>query len=79
MAQLVVRRIEESVVVRLRRRAARHGVSVEEEHRQILRAALLPTAGTKALTLKQYLLEMPLGGDDTVFERPSARLRRVRL
>jgi plasmid stability protein len=79
MAQLVVRKIEESVVAKLRRRAARHGVSLEEEHRRILRAALLPAAGTEALTLKEYLIEMPQGGDDAAFERAPAKRRRVRL
>jgi antitoxin FitA len=79
MAQLVVRKIEDSVVTRLRRRAARHGVSVEEEHRQILRAALLPGLGGRTFTLKEYLLEMPAGGEDAAFERPPAKLRRIRL
>ncbi len=79
MAQLVVRKVEESVVAKLRRRAARHGVSVEEEHRRILREALLPAVGARASTLKEYLLQMPLGGDDSVFERPPAKPRRVRL
>ena len=79
MAQLVVRKIEESVVARLRRRAARHGVSLEEEHRRILRAALLPVVGKEAMTFKEYLMEMPKGGDDAVFERPPAKLRRVHL
>ena len=79
MAQLVVRKIEESVVARLRRRAARHGVSLEEEHRRILRDALLPGGGTGAMTLKEYLMDMPPGGDDAVFARPPATLRRVRL
>jgi plasmid stability protein len=79
MPQLVVRKIEEAVVARLRRRAARHGVSLEEEHRRILRAALLPEAGKHAMTFKEYLTEMPQGGDDAVFERPPAKFRRVRL
>ena len=79
MAQLVVRKIEESVVARLRRRAARQGVSVEEEHRRILRAAVLSAGGTEGLTFKAYLMEMPEGGDDASFERPAAKPRRVRL
>ena len=79
MAQLVVRKIEASVVARLRRRAARHGVSLEEEHRRILRAAVHPAGGHEALTFKAYLLEMPAGGDDACFERPAAKSRRVRL
>ncbi len=39
MAQLVVRNLEESVKARLRRRARRHGHSMEEEARDILRNA----------------------------------------
>ncbi len=79
MAQLVVRRIEESVVAKLRRRAASHRVSLEEEHRRILREALLPATGKGARTFKEYLMEMPSAGDDTVFERKPAKPRRVRL
>ena len=40
MAQLVVRDIEEDVKARLRRRAKRHGRSMEEEVRNILRNAV---------------------------------------
>ena len=40
MAQFVVRNIENEVKVRLRRRAARHGRSMEEEVRDILRDAV---------------------------------------
>jgi plasmid stability protein len=39
MAQVVVRDIEEDVKVRLKRLAERHGCSMEEEIRQILRNA----------------------------------------
>lgn len=39
MAQLIVRNLEEDVKVRLRQRASRHGRSVEEEVRDILRNA----------------------------------------
>lgn len=39
MAQLVVRNLEQSVKVRLQRRAKRHGHSMEEEVREILRIA----------------------------------------
>lgn len=38
MAQLVVRDLEEDVKIRLKRRAARHGRSMEDEVRDILRA-----------------------------------------
>jgi len=40
MAQLVVRNLEQSVKTRLQRRAKRHGHSMEEEVRDILRNAL---------------------------------------
>jgi antitoxin FitA len=40
MAQVVVRQLEENVKERLRRRAKRHGRSVEAEIREILRAAV---------------------------------------
>ena len=79
MAQLVVRRIEESVVAKLRQRAARQGVSMEEEHRRILRAALLRRGTGRQQTLKEYLLEMPDVGGDEVFERRPAALRPLAL
>lgn len=40
MAQFVVRNIETAVKQRLQRRAARHGHSMEEEVREILRGAV---------------------------------------
>lgn len=49
MAQLLVRNIEQGVKTRLQRRAKRHGRSMEEEVRDILRSAAneedRPTAG----------------------------------
>ena len=40
MAQFVVRRVEDDVALRLKRRARRHGRSMEDEMRHILRNAL---------------------------------------
>jgi len=40
MAQFIVRDLEDEVKARLKRRAARHGRSMEEEVRHILRAAV---------------------------------------
>jgi antitoxin FitA len=40
MAQLVVRRLDEDVKLKLQRRARQHGRSTEEEVREILRAAV---------------------------------------
>jgi antitoxin FitA len=40
MAQLIVRNLEEGIKVRLKKRAARNGRSMEEEARDILRDAV---------------------------------------
>lgn len=37
MAQLIVRNLDDALVRNLKRRAAEHGHSAEEEHREILR------------------------------------------
>jgi len=58
MPQLVVRNIEEKVVRKLRSRAARDGVSMEEEHRRILRTALLEH-GKQGKTFADYLVAIP--------------------
>ena len=39
-SSLSVRNLDDDLVARLKRRAARHGRSAEEEHREILRQAL---------------------------------------
>jgi antitoxin FitA len=67
MAQLLVRDIEGDVVRELKIRAARHGRSAEEEHRQILREALRGHGPVKPL--KQLLLEMPDVGENRDFGR----------
>jgi len=77
MAQLLVRGIESDVVRELKIRAARHGHSAEEEHRQILREALRGCASAKSL--KELLLEMPEVGEDRDFKRPEDRGRSVEL
>jgi plasmid stability protein len=79
MAQLIVRSIEEKVVMELRQRAARHGVSMEEEHRRILREALSQRGRGARHSFKDHLVRMPDVGDDRLFERLPARVRRVRL
>jgi plasmid stability protein len=47
--------VDEFVVKNLRRRAALHGVSAEEEHRRILREALLQPE-VRRQTLIEFLL-----------------------
>jgi plasmid stability protein len=78
MAQLVVRQLEETVVQKLRERAAEAGVSMEEEHRRILREAL--QGSRKTLNFKEHLLSIPGGSEDEIFERKRTTSRRkVRL
>jgi plasmid stability protein len=77
VAQLIVRRLEDEVVVELRRRAARSGRSMEAEHREILRAVLRPVR--RVQSLKELLLQMPAAGEDSDFERRREKPRRVRL
>ena len=48
MAQLVVRNLEETVKARLQRQASRHGHSMEEEVRDILRNAVRAEEGTSS-------------------------------
>ena len=75
MAQLVVRKIEETVVNKLRRRAARAGVSMEEEHRRILREAL-SGGPRKAKSFKEHLLSIPDAGGAALFDRKRTVSRR---
>ena len=63
VAQLIVRNLDEDLVQRLKRRAAAHGRSTEEEHRQLLADLLRPEG------FGQALLAMPNVGDDADFER----------
>lgn len=77
MAQLIVRNLDPRLVAELRKRAAAHGRSVEAEHRELLRQALLPGRGGSSL--KALLRQMPEVGEDEDFERPRKRPRRVRL
>ena len=65
--QLIVRNLEESVVKRLRQRAAELGVSVEEAHRRLLRE-LLKSPVEPPRSFKEHLLNIPIGGDDADFE-----------
>ena len=40
MVEICMRNLDDELIVRLKRRAARHGRSTEAEHREILRQAL---------------------------------------
>ena len=54
MASLSIRRLDEKTYDRLRSRAARHGVSMEEEARQILMRATSPPERLGDLFLKVF-------------------------
>jgi plasmid stability protein len=63
---------------KLKARAGLHGVSMEEEHRRILREALLGKAA-KRPSFNEYLLEMPDVGTDFILERLNDKGRKVAL
>lgn len=80
MAQLLVRQIEEDVKIRLKERAARHGVSMEEEIRTILREAVQsdnaeqePGLGTRIANLFKDIPD----NDEPLPELPDSPLRPV--
>jgi plasmid stability protein len=60
MPQLIVRKIETTVVNSLRRQASAEGVSVEEAHRRLLRRALLGAQPSHGNFI-DYLRSMPAG------------------
>ena len=66
MANLLVRNVDDEVVQALKKRSGEQGVSAEEEHRRILRAALL---GPKKKSFAEVLKSMPNAGKDSDFER----------
>ncbi len=71
MPQLIVRKLDESIVKRLRQRAAAQGLSVEEAHRRLLRDVLLsPAGGGPAKCFKDHVVAMPSVGEDADFTLP---------
>ncbi|MGH8236574.1 MAG: FitA-like ribbon-helix-helix domain-containing protein [Steroidobacteraceae bacterium] len=72
MAQLVVRNLPEELVKALKQRAAKHSRSAEQEHREILRAAL---QGPRRRQLAEVLALIPHVGKDEDFARKQADRR----
>lgn len=66
MANLLVRNVEDEVVEALKARAGLHGISAEEEHRRILREALLVP---RRKSLAEVLMAIPNVGSDDDFAR----------
>jgi plasmid stability protein len=78
MSQLLVRNLEPAIVRKLRSQAASLGISVEEAHRRLLRAALFgETPGPKDNFIA-YLQSVP-SGDDIEFPRSPELPRQVEL
>lgn len=66
MAQLMVRNLPDDLVKALKQRAAKHNRSAEQEHREILQAAL---RNPRRKRLAEVLAAMPNVGEDEDFAR----------
>ena len=80
MASITIRKLDDRVKARLRLLAARHGRSMEEEAREILKTGLrgesAPT-GNLAESIRRHIA--PLGGVELRLARREAVRRRTRL
>lgn len=80
MAELIVREVEPAIIAKLKERAEMHSRSVEDEHRAILRDALLVgDQDTSTVTFEEYLRKMPDVGTDADFSRSEGSIRDVNL
>jgi antitoxin FitA len=80
MAQLIVRKLNDRLVLRLKRRAAQHGVSAEEEHRTILKEILEPKEVPKPkLSFKEFLIAPPHVDVDLMKSIPKRDKRQRRI
>ncbi|PYJ49873.1 MAG: plasmid stabilization protein [Verrucomicrobia bacterium] len=77
MAQILIRRLDEHVIQKLRAKAATDGVSAEEEARRILRRSLV--GEVPAMSLIDFIRTMPDVGDGRIFRRPKRKPRKVKL
>ena len=66
MAQLMVRKVPDEIVRALKQQAARRNRSAEQEHREILKAAL---HGPRRRHLAEVLAAIPDVGEDSDFSR----------
>ena len=73
MAQLIVRKLDDKVVRKLKERAAEYGVSMEEAHRRILRETLLSKKKPK-MNFKEFLCALPdFGNPDKLRQKDLPR------
>ncbi len=74
MASLTIRNLDDSIKVGLRQQAARHGWSMEEEARQILRRTVMPAQGVGSFAQRIHQRFAQLGVDElSVPERQVVR------
>ena len=77
MPQILIRQLNDSVVRKLRAKAAAEGVSAEEEARRILRRSLV--GDVPKMSMLEFLRTMPETNDDRIFQRKKRKQRRVDL
>ena len=77
MPQILIRRLDQHIIRKLRAKAAADGVSAEEEARQILRRSLVGEA--PGMSLIDFIRTMPEVGDGRIFRRPKRKPRKVKL
>lgn len=79
MAQVIVRKLEKSVVLKLKRRAAFEGMSMEEKLRRVLRSLAEEKIPRRkpALNFKELLVKVPYFGNDFDKERKKWKMRDI--
>jgi plasmid stability protein len=77
MPQILIRRLDQQVVRKLRAKAVSDGISAEEEARRILRRSLIGDAPN--MPLIDFLRTMPDVGDGRIFRRPKRKPRKLKL
>jgi plasmid stability protein len=77
MPQILIRRLDQHIVRKLRAKAASDGISAEEEARRILRRSLL--GELPDMPLIDFLRTMPEVGDDRIFRRAKRKPRKIKL
>jgi plasmid stability protein len=77
MPQILIRRLDQHIVRKLRAKAASDGISAEEEARRILRRSLV--GEVPDMSLIDFLRTMPDVGDGRIFRRPKHKQRKLKL
>ena len=75
---MIVRNIEREVVLKLKLRAAKEGVSMEEELRRILRKSVQKRPAKPKLNFKEFLLTVPDFGENADAHRKKDYPRKIK-